>query len=305
LNALRAFESAARHRSMRRAAAELHVTPAAVSQQVRALEDHLGLQLFVRANRGLVPTPRAEAAIARLREGFDALADAVERMRGETGAALVRVAAAPSFASKWLAPRVHAFLERYPDTDLRIAAEPHLIDAAAGATSPEGAASATDFDLAIRFGTGGYAGDVERLFTVSATPLCSPQLISGDAPLRVPADLRHHPLMHDDTIPPDQGGATWSAWLALAGVADIDTARGVHFNHAVLGLEAAIDGAGVILGYPVLAASDLAHGRLVAPFDLALPLEHGYYLQANRDAQDNPRVGAFRDWLLEQAANGA
>lgn len=304
LNSLRAFEAAARHRSIRKAAMELHVTPAAISQQVKSLEGYLGVQLFRRVSRGLELTPEAEASAGRLREGFDALAGAVELMQARQAAGTVRVVAPPSFAGKWLAPRIQGFFEAHPDADVRIAADPGYIDPRQGfeGDALTGAGDAEEFDVAIRFGSGLYPGRrVDRLFGVVAMPLCSPRLLEGEHPLRMPADLRHHMLIHDDTISLEQGGIDWGTWLKVAGVRDIDVTRGAHFNHAVLGLEAAIDGAGVVLSYPALASADIASGRLIAPFDLAVPVDFAYFAVSAGEGEPPEAVAAFRDWLLEAA----
>jgi len=305
LNALRAFEAAARHRSIRRAALELHVTPAAISQQVKLLEDYLGVLLFQRVNRGLTLTPEAEASVARLREGFDALAGAVELMHAQHSVERVRVGAAPTFAGKWLAPRISGFCSAFPDTDVRIAADARFIDPRQPASDTgfsRPGAGGEDFDIAIRFGSGAYPGwRVDKLFDVAATPLCSPRLMQGPHPLRSPEDLRHHILLHDDTVSFEQGGIDWNTWLKAAGVRKIDTHRGARFNHAVLALEAALDGAGVVLSYPQLAATDLARGRLIAPFDLELRVDFAYYALSGEDGSVQPRVAAFRDWLIAEA----
>lgn len=304
LNALRAFEAAARHRSIRKAALELHVTPAAVSQQVKLLESTLGVRLFDRVNRGLALTAEAQASVGRLREGFDALASAVELMRAQHSMQSVRVGAAPSFAGKWLAPRIQGYCSVFPDTDVRIAADQKFIDPQQG-LGEAGLATApgdNEFDIAIRFGRGIYPGwRVDKLFDVVATPLCSPQLMAGAHPLLRPADLRHHTLLHDDTISAEQGGVDWNAWLKAAKVRDVDTLRGAHFNQAVMGLAAAIDGAGVVLSYPLLASSDLAEGRLIAPFDLEVKVDFAYFMLSAENADIEPGVAAFRDWMIDTA----
>lgn len=304
LNALRAFEAAARHRSIRKAALELHVTPAAVSQQVKLLESTLGVRLFDRVNRGLALTAEAQASVGRLREGFDALASAVELMRAQHSMQSVRVGAAPSFAGKWLAPRIQGYCSVFPDTDVRIAADQMFIDPQQG-LGEAGLATApgdNEFDIAIRFGRGIYPGwRVDKLFDVVATPLCSPQLMAGAHPLLRPADLRHHTLLHDDTISAEQGGVDWNAWLKAAKVRDVDTLRGAHFNQAVMGLAAAIDGAGVVLSYPLLASSDLAQGRLIAPFDLEVKVDFAYFMLSAENADIEPGVAAFRDWMIDTA----
>ena len=305
LNSLRAFEAAARHRSIRKAATELHVTPAAISQQVKGLEEYLGVQLFRRAGGGLILTQEAEASVAKLREGFAALAGAVDLMQAPHQMGQIRIGAAPSFAGKWLSPRIHGFFAAFPDTDVRIAADSKYIDPKqhdADAVFQRSLATANDFDIAVRFGSGNYPGwRVDKLFDVVATPLCSPRLLEGAHPLLTADDLRHHNLLHDDTISAEQGGIGWNAWLKAAGVDDIDTMRGAHFNHAVLGLEAAIDGAGVVLSYPALASLDIARGRLVAPFALNVPVDFAYYMLSAETDQVDHLVELFRHWLLDEA----
>lgn len=301
LNALRAFEAAARHLSFRKAAEELHVTPAAISHQIKALEENLGVKLFRRVARGLELTGVAEACLMTLREGFDSLAGAVELIRSRTRVRTITVGAAPSFAGKWLVPRIQRFVTAFPDIDVRIAAGMNFVDGRQDASRPE----FNDADIAIRFGTGRYPGfRADKLFSVAATPMCSPRLLQGEHPLRRPADLRHHALLHDDTLPFDDGGANWTMWLDAAGVDGVDVTRGPHFNHASLGLDAAIDGMGVVLSYPVLASADLAAGRLVMPFDLSVPLNVAYYVVCPETSADQPAIAAFRQWIFAQANAG-
>ena len=298
LNALRAFEAAARHLSISRAAAELHVTPAAVSHQIRALEQSLGIKLFRRLARGLEPTDAAHACLGKLRAGFTAVAEAVDLVRAHTRIQSITVGAAPSFADKWLVPRIQGFVSAYPDIDLRVAAGMNFIDDRQDGSRP-------DFDgadIAIRFGTGHYPEcQADRLFSVAAAPMCSPRLLQGEHPLRTPADLRHYTLLHDDTIRSEHGGASWKMWLEAAGVEGIDITRGMHFNHASLGLDAAIDGIGVVLSYPVLAAADIAAGRLLMPFDFGVPLVYAYYLVSPDAAAGQPAITAFREWITAEA----
>ena len=304
LNALRAFECAARHRSFRKAALELHVTPAAISHQDKALEDLLGVQLFRRVTRGLELTAEAQASLPKLAEGFDALAGAVALLRAPPAVTTVRVGAAPSFAGKWLTPRLHGFVAAHPDADIRIIASTRFIDPRQRSADDfdRDDIQDADIDIAIRFGSGRYADrQANRLFDVRATPMCSPQLLEGPHPLLTPDDLRHHTLLHDDTLAQDEGGADWNTWLKAAGVAGVDTTRGTHFNHASLGLDAAIDGAGVVLSYPVLASSDLARGRLVAPFAISVPVDFGYFVVSANGARDQPVIAAFHQWLVEEA----
>ncbi|MGQ0751356.1 MAG: transcriptional regulator GcvA [Betaproteobacteria bacterium] len=303
LNSLRAFEAAARHANFRKAAAELHVTPAAVSHQVKALEDHLGVQLFYRQPRALKLTPAAQACLPRLREGFGALAAAAELMRSGARRETLFLEVAPSFAVKWLGRRIDRFVSAHPDIDLHIEAKPQGIDGRPGEGEGNGEPRALvrQNSVAIRFGSGRYPGcRSEKLFPVAVTPMCAPGLFSGGRSLRHPRDLRHHTLLHDDTLNLDDGRSRWELWLSAAGVNDVDIARGPHFNHAALALEAATDGLGVVLSYPLLASADIAMGRLVAPFGLAVPVEQAYYLVCQDAAAEQLSITAFRAWLLEE-----
>jgi len=298
LNALRAFEAAARHLSFRKAAEELHVTPAAISHQIKGLEDNLGVKLFRRVARGLELTGVAEACLAKLREGFGALSEAVDVIRSRTPIRTITVGAPPSFAGKWLVPRMQRFVSAYPDIDVRIAAGTTFIDGRHDVSRPE----FDDADIAIRFGSGPYPGyRAEKLFSVAAAPMCSPLLLQGEHPLRQPADLRHHALLHDDTLAADDGGASWRIWLEAAGVEGVDVTRGPHFNHASFGLDAAVDGMGVVLSYPVLASADLAAGRLVMPFELSVPLSVAYYVVCPEASAGQPAIAAFSRWIVAQA----
>lgn len=304
LGALRAFEAAARHLSFRRAADELNVTPAAISHQVKALEDYLGIKLFRRLVRGLELTATAEACTAKLRDGFDALATAVELMRTHQTSGVLEIGIAPSLAVKWLAPRIHSFVAAHSDIDVRIAASAGMIDGRRDAIAQRVGNDKDEPYIEVRFGAGNHPGfRVDRLFSVSVMPMCSPRLLEGEHALQRPEQLRHHTLLHHDTDRSD-GGASWKSWLKAAGVDGVDVSRGPHFNHAVLALDAAIDGAGVVLSYPVLAAADIAAKRLVTPFALRLPIVPAYHLVCAEAISDHPRVAAFRNWLFEEARKG-
>lgn len=304
LNSLRVFEAAARHLSFAPAARELHVTPAAVSHQVKGLEERLGVRLFRRLARGLQLTRAGQAGLPALREGFERLAEAVEQIRMHEESRTLAVSAAPSFATKWLAPKLHRFVRAHPDLDVRISASTRLIDPArdALATGEEQNGSPIgDADIAIRFGTGDYPGfRVETLLAAAVTPMCSPSLLAGEHPLREPEDLRHHVLIYDNVFY-DDGRSLWDAWLEAAGIQGVDTSHGLCFNHAMLALDAAADGLGVTLGMPVLAAADLAAGRLVNPLARTLPLKFAYYIVCGEDTCERDDVVAFRNWLLEEA----
>lgn len=305
LSSLRAFEVAARHMSFRKAAAELHVTPAAVSHQVKTLEDYLGVTLFRRANRRVELTPAAVAAVPKLSEGFRALVEAVEVLRASDQGPVLTVSAAPSFAAKWLMPRLHRFVGRHPEIDVRLLA--HLRapgtprrDRSTRTSANDG--SLGDADVAIRMGDAQYPGlRVDRLLDLTVAPMASPALAGGNRPLRTPADLSQHALLHDDTGYFSNGRLNWDNWLAAAHVAGIDTRRGVHFSHANLAIDAAVDGLGVLVSAPALAAQDLASGRLVLPFELRAPADFGYDLVSSPADAERPAIQAFREWLLEEA----
>lgn len=304
LNSLRAFEVAARHSNFRKAADELHVTPAAVSHQVKALEDYLGIQLFRRRTRALELTEAARACLPRLREGFDALATATALIRTHSGRETLTVKVAPSFAVKWLGRRIDRFVSAYPDIDVHMDASPRTIDGRAedGEENLQSNALPAEGDVAIRFGMGNYPGcRAEKLFPVAVTPMCAPALLKSGPALRDPEDLRDHTLLHDDTLDLDDGRSKWEMWLKAAGVENADVTRGPHFNHAALALAAAVDGSGVVLSYPLLASADLAAKRLVMPFTLAIPLAPAYYVVYAEAAADQRKITAFRNWLFEEA----
>ena len=301
-NALRAFEAAARHLSFRAAAQELHVTPAAISQQIKTLEDLLEVQLFHRFNRRLALTPAAQQALPKLREGLTQCVEAVNEIRNWRDNADLTIWMAPSFASKWFIPRLPRFTARYPGIDLNISASPDLIDdGEARDTIPAKNFRQQNIDLAIRFGKGHYPGcKVDKLFSVSVVPLCSPCLLNGTYPLKQPENLRNHTLIHDNTL--YEGRPDWASWLKAANVKGVDASHGLRFNHIALALQAAIDGQGVVLSLYPLAADDLAAGRLVIPFDLSLPLNYAYYVISLEEKAQQTNIAVFRDWLLNEAA---
>lgn len=309
LNALKAFEAAARHLSVKKAAVELNVTPAAVSHQIRTLEEYLDVQLFHRYNRALELTDAARACLPKLREGFDCLGQAVERLRTHTSGGMLTVSAAPSFAARWLMPRLHRFIAAHHEIDVRVSARMRRVSVDGKVDVAERATIETwldDSDVAILYGHGHYPDlDVHRLLPLTITPICSPKLLSGEHPLRTPEDLKHHMLLHDDTGDMYDGESFWEVWLEAAGVKGIDAKRGAHFSHAVLAFEAANDAVGVVASMPILAAEELAAGRLVMPFDLKVPLPSAYYLVCEPHAKTRPAVAAFRDWLIAEAAKAS
>ncbi len=302
LNALRAFEAAARHLSFNKAALELHVTQAAISHQIKALEHYLEVQLFRRLNRSLQLTEEAQVCLPKLREGFDCLAEAVEDVRAQNKRGRLTVSVAPSFAAKWLVPRLHRFAAAHPDIDMWISASMELIDKQNPHNMKPLDFRKGNVDVAIRFGWGKYPGfRADKLLEVSMIPMCSPRLLEGKHPLRKPEDLRHHTLLHDDTLDYDELWPGWSMWLNYAGVTGVDASHGQHFSHAVLALEAAIEEQGVVLSLRNLAAADLMAGRLVTPFPLSISLNFAYYVVCPTATADRPKIAVFREWLLEEA----
>lgn len=290
LNALRAFESAGRHLSFTKAAAELNVTPAAIGHQVKALEELLEVPLFRRLTRALRLTDAGQAALPTLSQAFDKLVQGVELMRAHCESGLLTISVSPSFGAMWLVPRLEHFRSRHPDIEIRIDGTDRLVDLARD-----------DADVALRYGPGGYKGvRVDYLFNQVNTPVCSPALLSGEHPLNQPDDLRHHTLLHVDW---KDAEASWRMWLLAAGLHDIDPTRGPRFTMENMAVQAALDGHGVALIGDILVADDLAAGRLVRPFDpsLSTPLTFSYYLLSAKDSAEQPKVAVFRDWLLEKA----
>lgn len=293
LNALRAFDAAARHLSFVKAADELSVTPAAVSHQVKRLEEYLGAQLFRRRPRGLLLAETGQLLAADLRNVFLGLDKAMERVQESNSSGALTVSVAPMFAVKWLLPRLQRFDELHPTIDLRVTSGLGLIDFQRDA-----------FDAAVRLGPGRYAGlESVKLFDESVTPMCSPRLLDDSGSLQTPNDLRHHVLLHDDSMTYDAEAPTWDTWLEAAGAEQVDASRGPHFSQPDHGIQAAIDGAGIVLGWRYLAADDIAAGRLVAPFALHLPLGSSFWLVYPETYASRPKVTLFRDWLLKETGS--
>ena len=304
LNALRAFEAAARHLSFTKAAEELYVTQAAISHQVKALEEALGVQLFRRLNRRLMLTDAGQLYLPALTAAFDGIDAATGRLRADENAGSLTVSVANSLAAKWLLPRLPRFRERHPEIDVEVSAADRLVDF-----------GRDDVDMGIRYGLGNYPGlKVDPLMEDTIFPVCSPRLVDGrlvdgrlvdgrlvdgPPPLRAPEDLRHHTLLHDDVRTGE--APNWRAWLAAAGVAGVDPSRGPRYSHSSLVLQAAIDGQGVALGRSSLVSLDLEAGRLVQPFGPALPSHYACYVVSPVATAERPKIKAFRDWLLEEA----
>ena len=292
LNALRAFEAAARHLSFTKAAEELHVTPAAISHQIKALEEYCGAPLFRRMTRALLLTDRGQAVLPALREGFDMLAAASQQMSRPWDDRVLTVSAAPSIAAKWLVTRLEQFRIKEPEIDVRLDTTDRLTDFGRDGV-----------DMVIRYGGGKYPGlHVETLFPTAVFPVCSPDLLKGPRPLKVPSDLSKHTLLHVDWSSQHVTWPVWRMWLLAAGVEGVDAERGPRFNDAGLILQTAIAGQGVALAADVLVADDLAAGRLVRPFKLSVPVDFGYYIVCPEEKAKERKVAAFAAWLHEEAA---
>jgi len=295
LNSLRAFESAARHLSFKKAAEELHVTPAAISQQVRTLEEHCGVVLFHRLTRALRLTEAGRAALPPLREGFDRLAEAAEVMCAPGTAGVLTVSVAPSFGAKWLVPRLDRFRTAHPEFDIRIDAS----DALANFTGD-------GVDVALRYGKGVYRNlHAEVLMPEVAFPVCSPRLLERGPPLRQPEDLRHHTLLHVQWKMEDDASPNWRMWLRAAGVTGVNAERGPRFSADSMSVEAAVEGQGVALVSGALAEGDLRAGRLVRPFPPTVCQEtaFSYYLVYPEAKAHEPKVMAFREWVLAEVGD--
>lgn len=293
LAALRTFEVAARHLSFTRAAAELHVTQGAVSQQIKQLEANLGFALFHRGARGLRLTDKGEALAETAQAVFRRLFDKVEELQQPEEGGILTVTASPSLAVKWLIPRLGRFHERHPEIDVRIRPTGDAIDLVAEAAT---------IDMAIRFGQEPFPGLVSKaIMHETVFAVCSPDLLAKGPPLRRPEDLKHHTLLHTESARMEVNSmATWSVWLGILGVKGVDAAAGPSFPNSYMLIQAAIHGQGVALTWATLAQDDLRAGRLVRLFDRAVEGSMAYFMVCTEAAAKKPKVIAFRDWLTEE-----
>lgn len=285
LNALRAFEAAARHLSFSRAADELNVTKAAISHQVKALEDDLGMPLFRRLNRALALTSAGQTLFPDINEAMTLMAAAVTRLHNQDRAGELTVTTMDSFAARWLVPRLGRFRKDNPDIDVRITTSDESVDFAR-----------VHVDLAIRYGAGNWPSlSVERLMTEEVFPVCAPALLQAGPPLERPSDLKNHTLLHDDMR------EDWRMWLMAADEPGVDAGKGPGYQHSNLVIQAAEQGDGVALARSVLVEDALASGRLVKPFDVSLPADYAYYIVCPKAHLSRPKVKAFRAWLFREA----
>ena len=293
--ALHAFEAAGRHLNFTRAANELHVTPAAVSHQIKEFEDQLGIELFHRTSRTMRLTEAGEIMHVAAIEALSGLTRAVSRAKKMArGSSLLKVTADAQFASKWLMRRVEAFKKAHPDIELRFDISYEVRDL-----------EHDDVDIAIRFGTGKYPRlCADRLFDNVIIPVCSPRLLESGPPLKEPRDLFQHTLAHIEWSRRGVTWPNWRMWMAAAGIDDFDDSRTIVFGTSTDALQAAIDGHAVALADFTIVANDLSEGRLVRPFQLGIKMarEFAYFLVYPESMADDPRIVAFRAWIIEEAA---
>jgi LysR family transcriptional regulator, glycine cleavage system transcriptional activator len=295
LNALRAFEAAARHLSLTKAAAELNVSPGAVSHQIRGLEAALGVELFERRARAVALTASGEQLYPGLQTGFLHIREAVSGLTELDNERVLVVSTSPGLTAKWLAARLYRFSAAHPEIDLRIS------------SSLNNANFSTDgVDLAIRSTPDDPlpdpALDMEKLISLSLVPVCSPKLIESLGPLDTPERLAQAPLIHDDTYLPRVRVPTWTDWFAAVGLGHVEIARSLSFNSSEHALDAASEGAGVLLVTNILAYDLVLAGRLILPLPFMLPSGRAYQLVRPKRARERPGVQAFIDWVKGEFA---
>ncbi|MBE8597524.1 transcriptional regulator GcvA [Xenorhabdus sp. BG5] len=287
LNALRVFDAAARHLSFTKAAEELFVTQAAVSHQMKSLEDFLGLKLFRRRNRSLLLTEEGQSYYLDIKEIFTAINDATRKLQARSAKGALTVSLSPSFAIQWLVPRLSGFNQSFPGIDVRIQAVDREEDKLAD-----------DVDVAIFYGRGNWPGlRTDRLYPEYLLPVCSPALLTGDRPLKTPADLAKHTLLHDSSR------RDWQAYVRQLDMQQqINVQQGPIFSHSAMVIQAAVHGQGVALANNVMAQNEIDAGRLVCPFNDVLVSKNAFYLVCHDNQAELGKIAAFRKWILTQAA---
>lgn len=285
INAMRVFEAAGRHLSFTKAADELHVTQAAVSHQIKALEEWLGVMLFQRLNRGLKLTEEGQEYLGPLTEAFDLLGGATAKLMDQDNVKTLSVSALSSFASIWLLPRLKKFRDKYPDLNVHLVTSRQESDLLLDG----------DVDLDIRYGEGRWQHmQADVLLKETLFPVCSPELLA-EKPLRKPADIAKYTLLHDVM------NIGWSDWFSHVGVEDIDASKGPTFSNSQLVLQAALNGEGLALGRDVLVADAIARGDLVRPFEESLPCRFSYYMVSAKNTSDQHKIRVFKKWLTSEA----
>lgn len=292
LKALRAFEAAARHLSLTQAAEELFVSPGAISQQIKLLEEFLEVQLFERLHRQIRLTEAGDRLMPGVTAGFNQIQIAVDNTSAYSSNRPLTVSAAPSFAARWLVARLQRFQKKHPDIDVRLDTSTVLTDLAH-----------SDIDIGIRFGAGNYPGlHVDFLSNVDVFPVCAPGLIRPDRPLTNPSGLRHYQLLHYEAGSELSSWPDWQMWLAASGTEGVDHVHGLRFVDVNLLLEAATQGQGVALAGSITVRDALRSGQLIKPFDLQIPLDFSYYFATPESRLNETRIRAFREWILEEMA---
>ncbi|OIX31401.1 transcriptional regulator GcvA [Yersinia ruckeri] len=287
LNALRVFDAAARQLSFTKAADELFVTQAAVSHQIKSLEDFLGLKLFRRRNRSLLLTEEGQSYYLDIKEIFTSINEATRKLQARSAKGALTVSLPPSFAIQWLVPRLSSFNSAYPGIDVRIQAVDREEDKLAD-----------DVDVAIFYGRGNWTGlRTERLYAEFLLPVCAPGLLMGEHPLKVPTDLAYHTLLHDTSR------RVWLAYTRQLGVPQINVQQGPIFSHSAMVVQAAVHGQGIALVNNVMAQTEIEAGRLVCPFNDVLVSKNAFYLVCHDSQAELGKIAAFRQWILARAAS--
>ncbi|MDR0219371.1 MAG: transcriptional regulator GcvA [Enterobacteriaceae bacterium] len=288
LNALRVFDAAARHLSFTKAAEELFVTQAAVSHQMKSLEDFLGLKLFRRRNRSLLLTEDGQSYYLDIKEIFTAINEATRKLQARSAKGALTVSLSPSFAIQWLVPRLSGFNQSFPGIDVRIQAVDREEDKLAD-----------DVDVAIFYGRGHWPGlRTDKLYPEYLLPVCSPSLLMGERPLKTPTDLANHTLLHDSSR------RDWQSYVRQLDMQQlINVQHGPIFSHSSMVIQAAVHGQGVALANNVMAQNEIDAGRLVCPFNDVLFSKNAFYLVCHDNQAELGKIAAFRKWILTQAAS--
>ncbi len=294
LNAMRVFDVACRHMSFKLASQELHVSPAAVSQQIKSLEQHFCAPLFRRRGRALELTDTGRRLRPDLSAGFAAIERAlVQATQGSPR--ILKIASAPAFAAKYLVPNIDDFGRHHPGCDVYVLAAHELIDY-----------RKEHVDIGVRYGLGTYKGLVsERLLSDSVLPVCSPNLLLRRRAIASPKGLARRTLLHDDSLRFDPSFPGWRQWFEHVGYGNVDLSRGPHFSTASDAIDAAVQGSGVLLARRSLIATELRAKTLVPLLDTEMPVPHGFFLVYRRQALERHEVFAFRQWLRGLFAEGA
>jgi len=292
LKSLQAFEAAGRHLSFTEAARELNVTPGAISQQIRLLEEFLEVTLFKRMNRSILLTDAGQMFLPSISSGFEYFNEAVNTVRLKRSDGPLTITSAPSFVSKWLIPRLASFKALHPHIDVRIDTSDRLVDF-----------KHEDIDVGIRFGNGEYPElDTVFLFSFDLIPVCSPELMHRDGGLKQVSDLKNHTLLHSNYDELDPGFPDWAMWLKVVEADAVDAGHGIYFNQSDLLFQAALEGQGVALLANVMAEPEIAAGRLMQPFSTRLPVKLNYHLVTSPQKAHIAKVVAFREWVLAESA---